>query len=208
VGPKAETYPVPGAMAAFDPVGSLPQISEKVGAGFHLVNLELTSVGSDGKLDLTADYEPKPLARYRFERVESGTEDRKPLPQGASTPTQTLVEAVEVVIGEPGESHLVTQTTSGSSYGFVSEGMDFSRSKPVKMAPTAAIDIHRPSLSKMWELAKVAGAAEHAVAKVKFSKALTEFVIEGTNIQFRWLPDGSFHAPRMTSVEREALDPN
>jgi hypothetical protein len=206
VGPKAETYPVPGPMAAFDPVASLPQIAGKVGAGFQLVGFDLTSVKADGTLDLTANYDPKPTAVYRFERVENGEAQSTPVPQGATASIQTEVEAVTVRIGKPGDSHTVTQTTSGSSYGFVSEGMDFSRSEPVKRAPTAPIDISKPSLAKMWELAKNAGAKPDAVASAKFSNALTEFVIEGTNIQFRWLPDGSFHAPQMTSDERERLE--
>jgi len=205
VGPKAETYAVPGSASAFDPIASLSEINAKAGAGFKLVTLEIASVDADGKLDLTASYEPSPTAKYRFERVEGAVPGPGQVPQGAHSDVKTNVESVTVSVQKPGESHNVTQTTSGSSFGFVSQGMDFSRSKPVLMRPNVPIDMERISLAEMWTLAKKAGAKDDAVAQVKFADGLTEFVIEGTNIQFRWLPDGSFHAPRMTSAEKESL---
>ena len=205
VGPKAETYAVPGSASSFDPIGSLGEINAKAGAGYKLVTLELMSVNAEGKLDLTASYEPKPSAKYRFERVEGAVPPPGQAPQGAHSDVKTYVESVTVSVQKPGESHVVTQTTSGSSFGFVSEGMDFNRSKRVMMRPTVPIDMERISLVQMWRLAKKAGAKDDAVAQVKFAHGLTEFLIEGTNIQFRWLPDGSLQAPLLTPDERKEL---
>ncbi len=77
-----ETFEV-SKPSAFDPFAALGEIQPKLGAGAKLVSIDASAVRPDGTMDLSAEFNPAPRAKYQFiEPTEEGKELMPPVGAG------------------------------------------------------------------------------------------------------------------------------
>ncbi|MCB9456078.1 MAG: hypothetical protein H6671_08835 [Anaerolineaceae bacterium] len=184
----ADTRPVPGEAAHFEPFVALPGIFEYAGAGAELVSIDLRYVRSDGTMDLTAE-SYRPRAEYTFVRPAAPPADAPPIGAGGSVSGQWY-ERVTIEAYQPGQWRHVTTISGGVSteYSYMNQGMERDIDSPISSKPPV---IARPecSLAEMWEAAKKQDAPQDAVATITYNAQGYDFRISALSISLQFGTD-------------------
>jgi hypothetical protein len=199
-----ETYPIAGDAARFDPFAAIPDIKSKLGAEAILLEMNASSVRSDGTLDLKAQYKPAPSADYRFRiPIKEAPKDAPPIGAGRK-PGDVWVQDVTVRVYEPGMRRHVSRISGGtrSSYSYTNEGMDMDRSSPQMGTLEESLPEPKISPKQMWDFAISKGADKDAVARITFDDDGYEFTISELRYHLRWDKDGKFEEGRSTWPEK------
>lgn len=204
-----ETYPISGDPKLFDPIAAIPEIKAKVGAKAVLIEMDASSVRSDGTMDLHAKYKPAPNATYRFQvPLDKAPEDQEAPPIGAGRgPDDIWVQDVTVRVYDPGQRRHVSRISGGSrsSYSYTNEGMDMDRGTPRMMTLGQGIATVKVSTKQMWDIALKLGAPKEAVASIDVEDDESSFGITGTKINIRWDKDGKLKDLYLTEEQRKML---
>lgn len=180
-----ETYPLKSSATRFDPFAAIPEIRERVGKNAHLITIDARYVGSDGTMNLEANYKPQPNATYVFQvPLDNPPANSSPVGAGHG-PGGVWMQTVTVECYQPGQRRTIS-TFSGSSrsqYFLINEGMEVDRSRPTQrdIEPDVA-----PSMStaELWKIALEKGAPKDAVATITANRSGCTFSITGTKVNF------------------------
>jgi hypothetical protein len=200
-----ETYPIAGNPTRFDPFAAIPDIKSKLGSDAILLEMDASSVRSDGTLDLKAQYKPAPTATYRFRvPIKEAPKDAPPIGAGRK-PGDIWIQDVTVRVYEPGMRRHVTRVSGGSrsSYSYTNEGMDMDRSDPQMGSLEGALPDPKITTKEMWDFAISKGADKAAVARVSFEDDGYEFTISELKYHIRWDADGKLDPDRSTWPDME-----
>lgn len=182
-----ETVPVTGDTSNWDPIEGIGQVKKQAGAGAQLVRMTLSSIRSDGTMELTASYTPSPKATYELERrLPKAPNGKTEPPIGAGrTPDSVWVERVNITVSKPDQTRHVKSVGGGVSkeYNYKNEGMEVDRSSQLTK-PGTEITL-KPSPKEMWSIALKAGAPKNAVAQISYDGTDAKFNINGV-LSLRW----------------------
>ncbi len=172
---------IPGDLTRFDPVARAPAMRGRVGAGYALQRLQAFGVRLDGTVNMKEErFEPK--VDYSFVRAEGPPADQPPLGAGGSIAREWHRDA-HVDVSRPG-GHETWQ--NGSQHGgVILRGVLKSEGSPSPGAASHIAGDPRCPLSKLWDLARTAGAPADAVAAVDYDDTGYELTIQGTQVRVR-----------------------
>ncbi len=177
-GGNADTQPVPGDPAKFDPVAALPGVLAYAGENSQLTSLEAYYVRSDGTMDLTANYNP--YANYETVHKVPTPADAPPVGAGG-TINGSWYMRVDIKAYEPGQWRHVT---SGSSeYDYMNKGMEREEYKPTTSVPDI-LPTPVCSFASLWKVALEHDAPANAVATISYDTRGYHFSIRDTSVSF------------------------
>ena len=168
---------LPGSKERFDPISSYDQVS-RFARSDHLLSLNCVHVGSNGTMDLTADYNPSCRYLFKGDPIED-EDDNKPVGAGGGGADWG---EVKVTVRDPFSTTHVTRQGGGcnTEYTYMTLGLEREVSnQDGESGP--AIPIPLCSFSELWETAKQKGAPEGAVATITYEGNHYLFVIPDTD---------------------------
>ncbi len=183
-GGNADTRPVPGDAALFDPVASYASVLEYAGTGAELVSMEAFYVRSDGTLELTASYSPPPSVDYNFVRkLDKAPANAPPVGAGGSN-TDPWYEPIEIRLFQPGQWRHVS--SGGTSYTYVNQGMERDKDDPENGLSDPIVPAPVCSLAELWTAALAKDAPADAVAIIKYDADGYTFRISGLSVNLEF----------------------
>jgi len=185
----------PGDPRAFDPVASFAAVAAYAGPGATLVRMRAEQVRSDGRLDLTARYQPSPRAQYDFVREVPPPADAPPVGAGAPADGRWR-QRIEVDLSRPGTRRYVRKVGKGGvlETQYVVRGMDRREEEP----GGALVETIAPPgcpLRDLWRIALEQGVPANAVASIGYDRDGYEFDVRGTRWSLRFGSDCKLRSP-------------
>ena len=183
-GGMADTRPVPGDAARFDPVGGYSGVLEFAGSGAQLLSISAYYVRSDGTMELTASYSPAPYVTYNFAREMAEPPPNAPPIGAGGANTDPWYEPIEIRLYQPGQWRRVT--SSNVSYTYANQGMDRDVDSAVNGLPSPAIEPPACAFADLWAVALTKDAPAEAVAIIGYDANGYEFSISGLSINLEF----------------------
>lgn len=183
-GGMADTRPVPGDAARFDPVAAYPQVAEYAGEGALLMSISAYYVRSDGTMELTAAYSPAPHIEYDFVRELSEPPPNAPPIGAGGANTDPWYEPVEVELQKPGQWYHVS--SSSGDYSYENKGMERDVSSAVNGLPYPVAEPPACSFADLWAVALTKDAPAEAVAIIEYDAEGYEFSISGLSVNLEF----------------------
>ncbi|MCA0452389.1 MAG: hypothetical protein LCI00_00215 [Chloroflexi bacterium] len=183
-GGMADTRPVPGDAARFDPVAGYAGVLDHAGTGAQLVGIDAYYVRSDGTMDLTATYSPAPHAEYNFMRELSEPPPNAPPIGAGGANTDPWYEPVEIELSKPGQWWSVS--SSSGDYSYVNQGMMRDVNSAVNGLSSPVIEPPACSFADLWAIALTKDAPAEAVAIIEYDVEGYDFSISGLSINLEF----------------------
>ncbi len=178
----ADTRPVPGDPAHFDPLAALPAVRAYAGEDVQFISMEARFVRSDGTLDLTAE-SYRPEVTYTFVREVSPPADAPPLGAGGSA-SAIWYQTITITAYRPGQWRNVV--TGSTEYNYMNQGMERDTRDPDNDPPGAIIAEPTCGLQTLWAVALEREAPAGAVAVIRYISDSYTFTIQDTNVNLRF----------------------
>ncbi len=183
-GGNADTRPVPGDAAHFDPVASYPSVLDYAGAGAQLVSINAYYVRSDGTVELNASYTPAPYVTYDFVRkLDKAPPNAPPIGAGGAN-TDPWYEPIEIHLYQPGQWRQVK--SSSVSYTYVNKGMERSVDDAENGLSHPVVPPPNCPFATLWSLALTKDAPAEAVAIIQYDADGYNFSISGLSIYLKF----------------------
>ncbi|MBA3874908.1 MAG: hypothetical protein H0X30_37755 [Anaerolineae bacterium] len=183
-GGSADTRPVPGDAAHFDPVASYPSVLDYAGTGAQLVSLNAYYVRSDGTVELNATYSPAPYVDYDFVRqLDKAPPNAPPIGAGGAN-TDPWYEPIEIHLYQPGQFRHVE--SAGNSYTYVNKGMERSVDDPQNGLRDPVLPPPACPFAKLWSVAVTKDAPADAVAIITYDENGYDFSISGLSVYLKF----------------------
>lgn len=186
-GGMADTRPVPGDAARFDPVTAYSQVAAYAGEGAELMAISAYYVRADGTMELTAAYSPSPRIKYEFVRELSEPPPNAPPIGAGGANTDPWYEPVEVELSKPGQWY--SMSSSRGDYSYVNQGMMRDVSSAVNGLPQPAAAAPTCSFADLWQIALTKDAPAEAVAIIEYDAEGYEFSISGLSVNLEFGTD-------------------
>ena len=182
-GGNADTRPIPGDAAHFDPVASYASVLDYAGVGAELVSVKAYYVRSDGALELNATYSPPPYVDYNFVRkLDKAPPNAPPIGAGGAN-AAPWYEPIEIYLYQPGQWRKV----SGSvSYTYVNKGMQRSVDDPENGLRNPIVPPPNCPFAKLWSVALTKDAPAEAVAIINYDAEGYDFSISGLSVYLKF----------------------
>lgn len=179
-GGNADTRPIPGDAARFDPVASYPSVLDYAGTGAELVSINAYYVRSDGTVELNATYSPAPYVTYDFVRqLDRAPANAPPIGAGGAN-TALWYEPVEIHLYQPGQWRKVS--SSSVSYTYVNKGMERSVDNPENGLRSPVVPAPACPFAQLWSVALTKDAPAEAVAIIQYNAEGYSFSISGLSV--------------------------
>jgi len=183
-GGNADTRPVPGDAAHFDPVASYSGVLDYAGAGAELVSISAYYVRSDGTVELNASYTPAPYIIYEFVRkMDKAPANAPPIGAGGAN-TAPWYEPIEIHLYQPGQWRQVK--SSSVSYTYVNKGMERSVDDPENGLNHPIVPPPACPFAKLWAVALTKDAPAEAVAIIQYDADGYDFSISGLSVYLKF----------------------
>jgi hypothetical protein len=185
-GGNADTRPLPGDAASFNPITALPDVTAYAGAGAQLVSIDATYVRSDGTLDLTAT-SYRPFVTYKFVREVDAPKDAPPVGAAGNSGGQWY-EPITIDVYQPGQWRSVSRTGGGVSlkYSYMNKGMERETDDPTS-SPQTILPFPKCSFADLWKQAiQQHEAPKDAVAIIRYERDGYSFTISGISVFMRF----------------------
>lgn len=183
-GGNADTRPIPGDAAHYDPVASYQSVLDYAGAGAELVSVSAYYVRSDGTMELNATYSPPPYVDYDFVRkLDKAPPNAPPIGAGGAN-TAPWYEPIEIHLYQPGQWRKVS---GGSvSYTYVNKGMQRSVDDPINDLNHPVVPPPACPYAKLWSVALTKDAPTEAVAIINYDADGYDFSISGLSVYLKF----------------------
>lgn len=173
-----DTRAISGDASHYDPFAALPDVQDYAGDDAQLISISAQYVGSDGTMDLTADYYAS--VDYEFFRPAVGDPDSS-VPLGVSgSQAVSGYQRVTIRVWQPNQLRQVTSTNA--SYQYLHLGMAREISAPTQEKYGESIGAPRCTTQQLWEAAIGQDAPRQAVAIIDYTSEGYRFRINDTNI--------------------------
>lgn len=184
----ADTRPVPGDAAHFDPLAALPEVAAYAGEDVQLISMDVYYIRSDGTLDLTAtSYHPR--VEYEFVQTVPPPADAPPVGAGGSA-NGIWYAPITIQAYEPGQWRSVSRIGGGVSteYTYMNKGMEREVNDPTSNRQSI-VPFPQCSFANMWQEALKLDAPENAVAIISYDYTGYDFRISDAGIFLRFSQD-------------------
>ena len=140
-------------------------------------------VRSDGTMELTASYRPRPSVTYEFFQEVPRPDDAPPIGAGGAN-TGPWYQRVIIEIGDPGQWYTVT--SGNSEYSYKNRGMSRETRSPSSKPIQEALPAPTCDLAALWEIARHEDAPLDAVAIITYDEDGYTFAISGLSIYLKF----------------------